>query len=940
MKKAFAVFKRDLRRIVRNPVALLVVIGICVVPCLYAWINVLANWDPYENTSDIPVAVVNQDETVNLDEVGEICVGDLMVDALKENDKIGWRFMDEDEALENVRAGTCYAAIIIPSDFTKSLTGILDGKVEKAHLKYYVNEKVNPIAPKVTDTGATTVSQQIDSKFIAKVGEVVAEKLGDASDKIFEKSGAFLGNELSVLDEVHVTLLDVSDQVGKIADKIHGAQDALNEAVDKFTPLQGVGSRVADKLDGALGQLATTRSNANKLISDINAALDSGASQVSSIHSSANADIATIASDIALAQSQINAAIRALENDLTDNQALTSGITNAHNLVVEINPKDANVETLRLDIERELSTDLGVTVQLSEAQQAKIEELRAIASRLEDAAEQVKAATQTINGQVQATKEALQNVQSGVVSDTLTQVSSALDNFASVGNQLEAAAKTVDPIIDQTISLARQFSEALSGADKALGGTRTTVDDLASSVESLNSELAAIRASDMWSYLQSLVATNPEGVSDFLSAPVTINEIDLFPVENYGSGVAPFFSSLALWVGGIALVAIFKLEVDEEEVGKLRPWQAYFGRWMTFVLLGTFQAIACCTGDLIIGIQCAYPWMFYLSAIVASFAFVNIIYGLSVAFKHLGKALAFTLVILQVPGSAGMYPIEMMPPFFQAINPWLPFTYSINAMREAIAGLYGNNFIYNLGMLLAFVIPSILLGVTARARLVNVNALFDRRLRETDHLMVSEPLAIEGNHYRMATVVKALLSPQEYREELDERSAAFEKAYPKLVSRGILLLVALPLALFALMLSVDAKLPTIAAFVISIIVIYIALILIEFFHDRIRYKRALTELSEEELIEVMHDTMRNEFMPLAPVDAILERRRKREEARQGRPLQRIRNSELANTIRQGVHEGLGFANAPESESSPAEETPATEEQNDSQASTSEGGDAR
>ncbi len=247
MKKAFAVFKRDLRRIVRNPVALLVVIGICVVPCLYAWINVLANWDPYENTSDIPVAVVNQDKSVSLDEVGEICVGDLMVDALKENDKIGWRFMDEDEALENVRAGSCYAAIIIPSDFTKSLTGILDGKVEKARLKYYVNEKVNPIAPKVTDTGATTVSQQIDSKFIAKVGEVVAEKLGDASDKIFEKSGVVLSNELSVLDEVHVTLVDVSNQVGKIADKIHGAQDALNEAVDKLTPLQGVGSRVADK---------------------------------------------------------------------------------------------------------------------------------------------------------------------------------------------------------------------------------------------------------------------------------------------------------------------------------------------------------------------------------------------------------------------------------------------------------------------------------------------------------------------------------------------------------------------------------------------------------------------------------------------------------------------------------------------------------------------
>ncbi len=935
MKKAFAVFKRDLRRILHNPVALLVVGGICVVPCLYAWINVLANWDPYENTSDIPVAVVSQDEPVELEGIGEICVGDLMLDALADNDKIGWTFVDETEALEGVREGSYYAAIVIPSDFTERLTGILDGKADKAHLKYYVNEKVNPVAPKVTDTGANTLSQTIDSKFTAKVGEVVAEKLGAATDDILEKSGSLLGTEVSLLDEIHTTLVDVSGKVGKLSDKLLGARDALNNAVDELTPLQGVGTRVANKLSGALNQLDVTRAEANELVSDINKALDKGSSAASTLSGKANSDIATIAGDISLAQSQLNAAIRALENDLTDNEALASGITNTRSLVVEIDPKDEGAKALRLSIERELENDLAITVQINAAQQAKIDELRAIAEKLQTAADQVRAATQSFDGQVEEAKTALQNVQTGVVSDTLVQVSSALDTFADTGAQLESSAKAVDPIIEQTISLARQFASALSGTDEALQGTRNSIDDLAGTIESLNTELSAIRASELWSYLKGLLQTNPEGVSEFLSAPVSVNEIDLFPVENYGSGVAPFFTSLALWVGGIALVAIFKLEVDEEEVGKLKPWQAYFGRWMTFVLLGVFQAIACCTGDLIIGIQCAHPPLFYLSAIVASFAFVNIIYGLSVAFKHLGKALAFTLVILQVPGSSGMYPIEMMPGFFQAINPWLPFTYSINAMREAMAGLYGHNLIYNLAMLLAFVVPSVLLGVTARARLVNVNALFDRRLRETDHLMVIEPIAIEGNHYRVATVVKALHSPREYREELDVRSAAFEKAYPTLVSRGILVLIVLPLILFALMLSVDAKLPAMAAFVISIILIYITLILIEFFHDRIRYKRALTELSEEELTEVLHETLRNEFMSLAPVDAIIERRRVRREAREGKPLQRIADSTVVQTIREGVQEGLGFSAAPHEDASPQ-----VEGDSDPQEGASEGGDAR
>ncbi|MEE0025948.1 MAG: YhgE/Pip family protein, partial [Atopobiaceae bacterium] len=323
------------------------------------------------------------------------------------------------------------------------------------------------------------------------------------------------------------------------------------------------------------------------------------------------------------------------------------------------------------------------------------------------------------------------------------------------------------------------------------------------------------------------------------------------------------------------LVAVFKLEVDEEKVGRVRPWQAYFGRWLLFVLLGALCAVVCCTGDLLLGIQCNYPVAFFASAIVASFAFVNVIFALSVAFKHLGKAIAFTLIILQVPGSAGMYPIEMMPPFFQAISPWLPFTYSNNAMREAIAGFYDGNLAYNLLMLLAFVGPSILVGVTARSHLVNINALFDRRLRETDHLMVIEPVALEDDRFRLATLIKAMRDPQEYREIFDERSAAFEAAYPKLVARGVLALFAIPLVLFVLALVLDAKLPLIAGLAVALIAIYVYLILVEYFHDRIVRKHALTDLSPEEIDDALTNALRDELMPYAPIDKIVERRRGR-----------------------------------------------------------------
>ena len=876
LDKAWAVFLRDLRRILRNPVAALVVIGIAVVPCLYAWINILANWDPYENTSGIPVAVVNNDQAVQLDSLGEICVGDMMIEALHDNDKIGWQFKDEAQAMEDVRSGAVYATIVIPQDFSKRLTGILDGQTEKAQLRYYVNEKVNPIAPKVTDTGASTLQNTLDSQFVAKVGQVVAEKLGGAVDKLAERAGITAGSGSNVLDEVQLTLVEVGDSLGELQGKLTSAQTALTTAADTLSPLQGVGGRVASKLDSALDRLNDARANANGLVSDLNGALANGMASASSLSSHASADVAAVAGDIALAQAQLDAAIRALESDLTDSEALSSELEAARSLVVSITPHDESAQGLHAEIERSIDREHDVMLQISSAQQAKLDELRALAAKLQTAADEVADLARQINGRVQSAQDTLQSAQAQTLSDIVSQVSESLDSFARSGSQLEAAAKLADPVVSQTITLARQFADALSGADGALTGTRDALAKLADDVAKLDAELSALRASEAWESATALLKSDADSVHDFLLAPVSLNEVALYPVENYASGVAPFFTSLALWVGGIALVAIFKLEVDEDEVGPLRPWQAYFGRWMTFVLVGALQAVACCTGDLLLGIQCAHPWAFYLSALVASFCFVNIIYALSVAFKHLGKALAFTLIILQVPGSAGMYPIEMMPPFFQAIGPWLPFTYSNNAMREAVAGFYGANLAYNLGMLLLFVVPALLLGVTARRHLVNINALFDRRLRETDHLMVIEPVEARGDHWRLDTVVKAVHAPQEYREELEERQAAYETIYPGLVRRGLLALLLLPLLLFGLMVGSRDKLPATACFVVSIVLIYSFLIVVEFIRDRLQRKRALAALPADELEEVLLDTLRQETMPVAPVDALLERRAARE----------------------------------------------------------------
>ncbi len=154
--------------------------------------------------------------------------------------------------------------------------------------------------------------------------------------------------------------------------------------------------------------------------------------------------------------------------------------------------------------------------------------------------------------------------------------------------------------------------------------------------------------------------------------------------------------------------------------------------------MGLIQSLIICVGDLLLlGVQCKSPAAFIFAGLFTSFVYVNIIYALSITFKHIGKAVSVILVIIQIPGSAGTYPIEMTPAFFQKLHPLLPFTYGINAMREAVAGIYGFHYAENLLCLAVYVPIALLIGVVVRPWLLNLNHMFDQKLGETE-LMICE----------------------------------------------------------------------------------------------------------------------------------------------------------------------------------------------------------
>ena len=296
--------------------------------------------------------------------------------------------------------------------------------------------------------------------------------------------------------------------------------------------------------------------------------------------------------------------------------------------------------------------------------------------------------------------------------------------------------------------------------------------------------------------------------------------------------------------------------MDREGVRSFSPTQAYLGRWLLFVLLGLVQAAIVCAGDLAIGVQCLDPVAYLAAGMFTSFVYVSVIFALASTFKHIGKAVAVVLLIMQIPGSSGMYPVEMMPAFFQAVHPFLPFTYGIGALREAVGGMYGLTYAFNLAHLALFLPVALLIGLVARPYLLNLNLLFDRKLAETD-IMVCEQNNLPRTRYRLRTVIKVLLDTDAYRAKLLARADRFYRNYPRLIRVGWILVFALPVLILVVMslfdVDVDTKIVMLVFWILSLIAVISYLIVVEYLHDNLRYQLDMSTLDDADLEQKLRE---------------------------------------------------------------------------------------
>lgn len=843
MKKVFQIFKRDLKRLLRNPVAMVITIGVCIIPSLYAWYNIEANWDPYGNTTGVRIAVANEDRGVETELTGELNAGEQTVEKLRENDALGWEFTDAESAKEGVYRGDYYAAIIIPADFSEHLTSMLTGEFEQPEIKYYVNEKKNAIAPKVTDTGAETIEQQLNETFVATVSSTLVEEAKELGVDVDAAGARVERGALENVGDSVDALQRVRDGMADLNGTVDAAKGAATSAREALAGMDAQAPTLVEALEKGHELLGTTRSAAGEFHTALSTALGNGAAQLASASAKADGAIGSISGAVSSAKTKIDISLINFQGIIDTNNRVIADLRALNEAIMD---NSGDVEVFIRELERQ-----------NQGLQAAKDALQAQSDSLGRDVETVADATSAINTAVQGSVKNMGETQAELNATVMPELSAGLDAFSNISGDLSGIVTGLTPTIEQAMGLLDQLNAMLDQTKGAIASTDKTLADLQATLQTVRTDIAALRSSEATRELADLLGMEPDKIADFMSSPVTLTTKAVYPVANYGSGVTPFYTNLALWVGGFVLIAIIKLEVDNEGVGRFTANQGYFGRWMLLVTLGFIQAVIACAGDLVLGIQCEHPALFVAAGVFTSFVYVNIIYALAIAFKHIGKAIAVVLVIVQIPGSSGMYPIEMMPGFFQALHPLLPFTYGINAMRETIGGMYGADYLWNLGVLAVFLVLSLAVGVWLRPKLLNLNLLFDRQLSATG-LMICEKDDMPRERFSVRSAVRALFDTEAYRREILERGARFERRYPRLIKAGFCMVFGLPILLFVLTatldLGVDGKLVMLVLWIVAVIAADAYMIFIEYLRESLNAQARMSALPDEELREELGRT--------------------------------------------------------------------------------------
>ncbi|MCA1293073.1 YhgE/Pip domain-containing protein [Paenibacillus sp. alder61] len=259
-----------------------------------------------------------------------------------------------------------------------------------------------------------------------------------------------------------------------------------------------------------------------------------------------------------------------------------------------------------------------------------------------------------------------------------------------------------------------QLPEVQKGVTRVADLVRSDLPELESAIRKAAAKLREVENDNHFAELARLLRGDIEAESAFLASPVQIKENQLYPIPNYGSAMSPFYGVLSLWVGSTLLISLLRAEAENPN-GSFRPYQLYLGRLATFLTIGLLQAVCVTLGDIwILGTYVADKIWFVLFAMLVSAVFVTITYTLLSVFGNIGKGIAIIFMVFQFSSSGGTFPISMTPPFFQALNPFMPFTYAISLLRESVGGILWETALKDVVCLCIFIALSLLIALALK----------------------------------------------------------------------------------------------------------------------------------------------------------------------------------------------------------------------------------
>lgn len=687
MRNIWTVFKTDIRSLSKCFFACVVVVAIALLPSLYAWLNIYSNWDPYGNTGGISIAVASLDEGYTDADGTYENKGDDVVADLREATSINWVIVDtEEEAKGGVESGDYYAAVVIDKQFSRNMFRMLTDWTGKPAITYYENAKKNAVATKITDTAVETLKRSISENYL----EVV---IGG----IMEQSNLLAAD------------LTADDPEAAVKGVLYQAQDLLHACGRMMDAFEAAGGSGVSESSAAALEAAVA--NINKNLPD-------------------GAQLQQTAAEI---QMQLNTALARVERAL---DRLSSAIGNAPELPSAQQQLRDAADTMDKAADALETWAAGLEDSGTEAGKIQAEAARQTAAECRKTAKQLRVLAESPDSaDLLADCDAL-------VKSIRTMVDRIPVTSKALQKELDTVAGQVADTMEGMAALAgdaKAMKTALAETADAVGNTmallRPATEKLLTSLESTIDDLEGLTTDEYMDTLVNILGGDPAVYGQYFPEMVQTSVNAVYPIANYGSAMTPFYTVLAIWVGGVILSSLIKIHARTEGLIDPKPAELYFGRYLFFFVLSQIQAAVIVTGDLyILKVQCLHPGMLYLTGALTAFTFSLLIYSLALSFGDVGKAIVVVIMVMQIAGSSGTFPIELLPAIYQKIYRFFPFPYAIDAMRECICGMYGNYYWQQIGFLLLFAAAALLIGLLVRRPFMGLNHFMEEKLEETELL--------------------------------------------------------------------------------------------------------------------------------------------------------------------------------------------------------------